>query len=137
MARLWRLSIEKIDDESDELGRDETSGFDAYAPADYDAGLVDENIADPDIYDEPDLDMAGSDALATIEGEQLFADDGAGEAPAAIARARVAEMAARRQLTPRWRAAERGDPTRPKIRSRACSSIWPNCARASSTRSLA
>ena len=75
------ISIEKTDESddddelgTDELGTDETSGFDAYAPAGYDED------DDPDPYgnNEPDLEAAGIDALATIEGEQLFADDGAG-----------------------------------------------------------
>ena len=62
----------------------ETNGFEAFAPENFrenEASEIAEIDDDPDPYRNQDLALAGIDAVDTIEGEQLFADDGAGGEP--------------------------------------------------------
>ena len=65
------ITLDKSEPEFD----DPTHGFGAYAPE-----LRAEND-EPDPYRNNALEAAGIDALDTLQGEQLFADDGAGGEP--------------------------------------------------------
>ncbi len=74
-----------------------TNGFDAYATENF----VDESDDEPDPYRNHDLALAGMDAVDVIEGEQLFADDGAGGEPPLDNNALAASGGAERPETPK------------------------------------
>lgn len=83
-----------------ELEKDEpenqhpTNGFEAFAPDNF------RDATDDEPYRNTDLEAAGIDAIDTIEGEQLFAADGAGGEPPADATALAAGGGAGRPDTP-------------------------------------
>lgn len=88
------ISLDKDEPEFDPS----TNGFDAYAPENF--RETDEILDDPDPYRNHDLATAGIDAASTIEGEQLFADDGAGGEPPSNPTALSASGGAGRPDTP-------------------------------------
>ena len=77
----------------------ETNGFEAFAPENF--RQTDEADDDPDPYRNHDLALAGMDAVETIEGEQLFADDGAGGEPPSNNTALASSGGAGRPDTPK------------------------------------
>ena len=73
------ISLDKDESEGEPGFDPETNGFDAYAPENF--RDADETGDDTDFYRDSDLAAAGIAAATAIEGEQLFADDGAGGEP--------------------------------------------------------
>ena len=71
------IVLEKNEPEFD----DPTHGFGAYAPEKLSETDENDENDEPDPYRNHALEAAGIDAFDTIEGEQLFADDGAGGEP--------------------------------------------------------